>query len=100
MTTTGPADGPTSGRADDAEPQDDVDRRLLEVFRQVFDDLDLVLTPATGPEDVAGWDSLGTVSLLYALEDEFGVEIDDSEVRGLSTVGAIRRRLSTAPPQP
>ena len=64
------------------------------------DDVDLVITRHTGPDDITGWDSLGTVSLLYAIEAEFDVQIDDDEVATLTTVGAIRRRLSAAPPQP
>lgn len=96
MTATDPADGVSDG----AGPTDDVARRLQEVFRQVFDDPDLVITANTGPDDITGWDSLGTVSLLYAIEDEFDVEIDDSEVMMLPTVGAIQRRLSTPAQQP
>ena len=41
-----------------------------------------------------------TVSLLYAVEAEFDVEIDDGEVRMLTNVGAIHRRLSTLEQQP
>ncbi len=96
MTTTDPADRTSDG----AGPTDDVARRLQEVFRQVFDDPDLVITPTTGPGDITGWDSLGTVSLLYAIEAEFDVEIDDSEVIILTTVGAIQRRLSGPAQQP
>lgn len=96
MTTTDPADRTSEG----AGPTDDVARRLHEVFRQVFDDPALVVTPRTGPGDIAGWDSLGTVSLLYAIEAEFDVEIDDSEVMTLTTVGAIQDRLSAPAQQP
>ncbi len=96
MTATDPADR----AADVAEPAEDVATRLQEVFRQVFDDPDLVITPDTGPDDITGWDSLGTVSLLYAVEAEFDVEIDDGEVRMLTNVGAIHRRLSTLEQQP
>ncbi len=90
MTTTDPADRD----ADVAGPTDDVVRRLQLVFRQVFGDPGLVITPQTGPDDITGWDSLGTVSLLYAIEAEFDVEIDDDEVTTLTDVGAIQRRLS------
>lgn len=96
MTTTEPADGVP----DDSGRAEDVARRLQLVFRHVFDDPDLVITSDTGPGDIIGWDSLGTVSLLYAVEDEFDVEIDDGEVTMLTTVGAILRRLTAAAPQP
>ena len=93
------ASGPANGGSDVGEPTDDVARRLQKVFRQVFDNVDLVITPNTGPGDIPGWDSLGTVSLLYAVEDEFDVEIADDEVKTLSTVGAIQRRLSASAQQ-
>lgn len=70
-----------------------IDDRLLQVFREVFTDDTLMLHASTGPADVDAWDSLGTVSLLYALEAEFGVEIEDDDVAVLSTVGAIRAYL-------
>lgn len=79
---------------DSAGSARDIAARLEEVFRHVFDEPDLVITASTGPDDISGWDSLGTVSLLYAIEDEFGVEIADGEVRVLNTVGAIQDRLS------
>ncbi len=66
----------------------------------MFDDPDLVITSTTGPEDIAGWDSLGTVSLLYSIEAEFDVEIEDNEIKMLNTVGAIHRRLSVPSQQP
>ena len=69
------------------------DDRLLQVFRDVFTDHALVLQDSTGPADVDAWDSLATVSLLYALEAEFDVEIDDEDVAVLSTVGAIKAYL-------
>lgn len=71
----------------------DVDDRLQRVFRDVFDDDTLVLHSATGPTEVKGWDSLGTVSLLYAVEAEFGVVIDDDDVMSLVDVGALRDYL-------
>ncbi len=93
MTTTEAAGG-------ESPVAEDVARRLQGVFRQVFDDPDLVITPDVGPADIPGWDSLGTVSLLYAVEAEFDVEIEDDEVTMLTTVGAIQRRLSAPAEQP
>lgn len=69
------------------------DDRLLKVFRDVFNDDTLVLRGSTGPADLDAWDSLGTVSLLYALEAEFDVEIDDEDVAALDTVAAITTYL-------
>src|SRR5579862_4957052 len=38
-------------------------KKLQEVFRDVFEDDELTLTPETSAQDVEGWDSLAHVSL-------------------------------------
>jgi acyl carrier protein len=48
--------------------------RLQNVFRQVFDDPDMVLRDAMTADDVDGWDSLVHVDLMVAVENEFGVK--------------------------
>ncbi len=42
--------------------------RLTEVFRNVFDDDEIVVTRATTAKDIDGWDSLMHVTLLVNVE--------------------------------
>lgn len=67
----------------------EVYERLNAVFREVFDDADLLLTDATTAVDVPGWDSLVHISLLGAVEAEFGMEFDMREVVGMQNVGEM-----------
>jgi acyl carrier protein len=54
--------------------------RLTKVFRDVFDDDDLVISPATTATDVDGWDSINHVNLVLAVEREFKVLLSASGI--------------------
>lgn len=62
---------------------------LTELFRDVFDDDALVLTPASSAADIAGWDSLNHISLLVAAEMRFGVRFRSAEMEELKNVGEL-----------
>jgi acyl carrier protein len=47
--------------------------RLTEVFREVFDHDELVLSPSTTANDVERWDSLTHMTLTVNVEKAFGV---------------------------
>ena len=61
--------------------------KLTTVFRDVFDEDDLVLTPKTTADDVDGWDSLSHIRLVLAVSKAFGVKFSAAEVGGLKNVG-------------
>ena len=61
--------------------------KLTTVFRDVFDEDDLKLTPETTADDVDGWDSLSHIRLVLAVSKSFGVKFSASEIGGLKNVG-------------
>lgn len=63
--------------------------QLNEVFREVFDDDAIQLTPEMTAEDVEGWDSLSYVNLIIAVEMKFGIEFTQKEIRSFSNVGEM-----------
>jgi acyl carrier protein len=63
--------------------------RLTEVFREVFDNDELVISPKTTAKDVEGWDSLMHVTLIVNVEKVFGVRFSSAEVAGLKNVGEL-----------
>lgn len=73
-----------------------MNERILNVFREIFDNDQLQLTDATTAKDVPGWDSLAQVKLIIALEEEFSTTFTTREVAEMSCVGdlkaALRRR--------
>ena len=61
--------------------------KLTTVFRDVFDEEDLVLTPELTADDVEEWDSLSHVRLVLATSRAFGVTFSAADVGGLKNVG-------------
>jgi len=60
--------------------------RIREVFRSELDDDDLAINLDTSQEDILDWDSLAQVRLVAAIEREFGIEFDLSEIEQFITV--------------
>jgi acyl carrier protein len=73
----------------------EVEGRLQEIARSVFDDEGLVLTETTQASDVRGWDSLGHVSFMYSVESEFDIEFSEDEYVGFANVGELTRLIET-----
>ena len=79
---------------------DDTYNRLTSVFRQVFDDDELVIGPQTSASDVDAWDSINHVNLIIAVEREFKVRLRSSEVADLKNVGELARLLESKTKKP
>jgi acyl carrier protein len=70
-----------------------ITKRLNVVFREVFDDDDILISDAMTADDLEEWDSVSHITLVMAVEREFGVKLTASEVGGLSNVGDMVRLL-------
>jgi acyl carrier protein len=62
---------------------------LQEIFRDLFDDDEIVLRDDTTAKDVPGWDSLKNVKLMIRIEKAFGIRFGTGEVVGLKNVGEL-----------
>lgn len=63
--------------------------KLTNVFRQVFGDENLNISPSTTAQDVEGWDSLMHINLIVAIERDFKVRFTTREITGLRNVGDL-----------
>ena len=63
--------------------------RLNEVFRDVFGDDSISVTPATTSADIDDWDSIEHINLVDAVENEFGMRFKMREVSGMKNVGEM-----------
>lgn len=63
--------------------------RLGRIFRDVFDDDSIVLTPTLSAKDVDGWDSLTHIRLVLTVEKAFQVKFSTSEIGNLANVGGL-----------
>jgi acyl carrier protein len=69
--------------------QDPILTGLTSVFREVFDDDELVLTPAMTADDVDGWDSLAHIRLILSVQKAFGIKFSPVEMNRLKNVGDL-----------
>ena len=60
--------------------------RVCDVIRETAGLDDVEMKPESTLEEI-GLDSLGTVEILVAVEDEFGIEVPDDAIESLRTVG-------------
>lgn len=68
---------------------DDIYQELTEIFRYVFEQGDLTVTPEMSAPDVEGWDSLANVQLFLSIENAFGIRFSTGELSGIENVGQL-----------
>jgi acyl carrier protein len=61
----------------------------MDIFRDVFDDPDLVPQREMTADDVSEWDSLSHVRLMLTIEKAFRVKFTASQVGNLKNVGDL-----------
>lgn len=61
--------------------------KLTEIFRDVFDDDNLQVTPELTAADVDEWDSLNHIRLVVSVERAFGLRFSAAQVGRLKNVG-------------
>jgi acyl carrier protein len=60
---------------------------LLQVFRDVFDDEEMTISPEMTAADYEEWDSLAQIQLIVAVERKFNIRFSTDEVLRLKNVG-------------
>lgn len=68
--------------------------KLQDIFRDVFDNEEIVLNDSTCAEDIDEWDSLGHVQLVKELQSEFNITITAQEMRSWDDVGEMVNAIS------
>lgn len=63
--------------------------KVQEIFRDIFDDQDLVIVDSSNSETIEDWDSLNHINLVVAIEKDFGIKFNFNELSGLKDVGAM-----------
>ena len=66
-----------------------IEERLNRVFKTVFDNESIEINPELTADDVDEWDSLSHINLMIAIELEFGIEFDQSEIQNFANVGEL-----------
>ena len=63
--------------------------KIKDAFREAMDNDDLEIELSDTFRDYDDWDSLAYLSMIAALDEEFGVEIENEEFEQLETVGDL-----------
>jgi acyl carrier protein len=56
---------------------------------EVFEEPAGRITTTTARKDIASWDSLGTLSLIAALDEKFDIHLDENEIDAMASVEDI-----------
>ena len=62
---------------------------VQDIFRDIFDEDDMVIKDKTSSDDVEEWDSLNHINLVSAIEKEFEIRFALGELMALKDVGAM-----------
>jgi acyl carrier protein len=63
--------------------------QVNDIFRDVLDNEDIQLTPASIADDIDEWDSLSHVQLIVAIEKHFKIRFNTSELTSYRNVGEM-----------
>ena len=73
----------------------DLDRQLQALFRAVFDLAPSIPVTQCQQSNTPSWDSMAHVSLVAAIEGEFGLSIDAGDSLTLTSYDAVRQYLES-----
>ena len=71
--------------------------RLERIFREVFNDDSLILRDDMTSRDIAGWDSLAHINLMFSIESEFDVRFVGNQLAELANIGELKAFLERCP---
>ncbi len=74
--------------------EEEIYERLNNVFRDVFDDDEIVVNANTTANDIEDWDSLEHINLIVSVEQEFGMKFNMNEVTTMKNVGDMVNIIS------
>jgi len=73
--------------------EEEIYQKLTAIFRDVFDNDDLVARPDLTADEVPDWDSLSHVRLILTVVREFRTQFSAAEIAELKNVGDLATLL-------
>tara|TARA_B100000809_G_scaffold76839_1_gene74637 strand:+ start:62 stop:310 length:249 start_codon:yes stop_codon:yes gene_type:complete len=69
--------------------REEVFSSVQDIFRDIFDEKDLIIENGTTSNDIEGWDSLNHIGIISAAEKEFRIKFALGELSTLKDVGSM-----------
>lgn len=69
--------------------REDILKKVNEVFKDIFDDDNIVVSDATTAGDVDDWDSLTHITLIATVEEAFNIKFEMAEIISFKNVGEM-----------
>ncbi|GAA4319353.1 acyl carrier protein [Mucilaginibacter gynuensis] len=63
--------------------------KVTDIFKDVLDNDDIVLTDTTVATDVEDWDSLNHIQIIVAIEKSFKIKFTSTEIHHFKNVGEL-----------
>jgi acyl carrier protein len=68
-------------------------QKMQEIFRDVLDNEDIVLTETTVAKDIEEWDSLSHLQLVVAIEKSFKIKFTTPEITAWKNVSDMAKNV-------
>ena len=62
---------------------------VQDIFREVFEDPELLISPDMTAKDVENWDSFNHINLIVALEEVLDISFTTEEMASMANVGDL-----------
>lgn len=63
--------------------------KINQVLRDVFDNEQTIVDEETIVDDIDGWDSLMHITMIVAIEAEFGIKFEMSDIKQFRSIGTL-----------
>ena len=69
--------------------KNDILKQVQDIFRDILDDENIILSDASTAEDIEDWDSLTHIQLIKAIEKNFSIRFTSREILSWNNVGEM-----------
>lgn len=69
--------------------REEIFNKVQDIFRDIFDEDELVIQESSSSDDIEDWDSLNHINLVSAIEKEFKIRFALGELQSLKDVGSM-----------